>query len=460
MTTFAAAEEWLASASWTDELDAAFAGLDARARLGHGEGTFEDRWPATEIVDGWLRAAFVDVALSCRDDREPRLREPHARALVTQTRRGFGWGDAKLRGPVRARAALAAALVSAWDLTATALGGRPLANAVTPKKIPATLEALVRHVATAAKHGLGEASCGRALAAYLESASFEPAIFWTLARLAIAVAGNHPPAEVAERCGALVRGDVAAPASAARRSAVDDPRVSVFERYMHLWDDAGARAAIARDQDYVVTGGRRGWDTHTASWVARAWILGCDEAIAAARPTLERLDPIASTSTPSPGATFRAMLGLPAPDAATVQKSLQPYHRARELGVLRRYRWSTAAAAVALAAGDTALVKLLTPGTKNDRFRPGKTFGDDPRAVLRYVALAVEANAARADVAAALVELLVARPPDDHDSARPGGAWRWESLLCLAYVHFHRLGGARPEDVPRLLRAMLRGEPT
>lgn len=450
------AEKWLAEATWTVELDAAFAALDTRCRL-DGAGSFAERWPADRIVDGWIEAAFVDVALGCVDGRPPRLRETHARVLVTQTRRGFGWEHSSLREPVRARSALAAALVGAWDLVATALGGRPLAQAVSPNKSHAALGGLVRHVATAAKNGLGEASCAPVLASYAQSASFEPATFWALARLAIEGAGRHPCTEVPERWRTLADGRVE-PTRTPKRSAVDDPRVSVFERYMHLLEDTEAKATIERDRPYIERSLQRGWD-HAAGWVARAWVLGLDEAITVVRPALERLDPVASTSVPSPGVPFRAMLGLPTPDGeARLLRSLLPFHRARELSVLRRYRWSTRAAAIALAAGDTALVMTLTPGATKGPFRAGKWFGDDPRPVLRYFAAALEAKASRADVAPAFVELLVSRAPKDGDDSRTGGAWEWESLLCLAYVYFHRLGGARAEDVPRLLRATLRGE--
>ena len=155
---------------------------------------------------------------------------------------------------------------------------------------------------------------------------------------------------------------------------------------------------------------------------------------------------------------FLAMLGRPIDGwQRKIRADLKRFHLASEVTMLRRYKQTTAAAAVALAAGDVALVKKLTPASGKDVFRPGKTYGDDPRAALRYYALALEAKASLTDVTPAWLELLVTRIPD-RDRSRPGGCWGWDSLWCLAFAHFHRIGGAPAEAVPALLRKTLRGE--
>lgn len=447
--------QWLVGARWSDGHEAAFAALDARSRTENSDRlAFAEAWPDGAIVDAWIEAVLVDSALACTSGRVPRLEGVHARALVVQARRGFGWGNTEHRDPVRARASLIAALVGDWDLVAKGLGGRPLSRSVGKSSAFSSLGGLVRHVATAAKNGLGEGSCADALRTYATSSDCELPVLWALARLAIEIAGGHPRSEVPARFAAILGG--AEGTTRARVPVVDDPRVSVFERYMAM-GSAEERAEVEQWLVYVRDErALAGWDASVAESVAHASVLGMDELLATVLPRLVALR-TGSSSYPTPAVPFLAMLGRPVLDGESLLRAdLKKFHRARELSTLRRYKWSTAAAAVALAADDLGLVKKLTPASGKDVFRPGKAFGDDPRAVLRHYALAIEANASLADVTPAWLELLVTRPPD-RDDGRTGGRWGWDSLWCLAFAHFHRIGGAAPHDVPGLLRNTLRG---
>lgn len=447
--------DWPDATAWTAAHEAAFAGLDARTKIG-SDAAFEERWPASEIVDAWIDAVFLDAALACTGDRASRFGQVHAEALVVQAKRGFGWGNSVHRDPVRAKAAIAAALVGDADLVVTALGGGPLSRSVSAGRAPASLGGLVRHVATAARHGLGEDACAPALRAWAEK--LEPPVLFALGRLAIESAGGHPRAEVPARLAALLAGQ-GAPAKKRTALALDDPRVSVFERHMQVLADPAARPMLEDTAQYVREGRMlRGWDSHLASFVARAWVFGAEDLIASTLPVLVELDPRSNPHEPSPARPLLAMLGHAADDwETTLRAELRAFHKPKALSTLRRYRWSTAAAAVALAGGDTKLVGKLTGGAAK-KIRAGQSFGDDPRAVLQYFALALDAQATRADVEPAFFGLLASRVADDADRARTGGAWGWASLACLAFVYFARLGGAPAVDVPRLLRATLRGE--
>jgi len=450
------ATEWLTGLRWTSAHEKAIAALHARSRVKDLTAlSFKEHYPPHATVDRWMEAVLIDSALACVSRKAPRLKVAHATVLVTQSKRGFGWGNSAGRDPVRARASLIAALAGDWDSVAKGLGGRPLAGSVAKGKTFSALSGLVRHVATAAKHRLGEGACAEALKAYAKSSDCELPVLWALARLAIETAGGHPRAEVPTRFAAILDG---APTQVfARASVVDDPRVSVFERYMLMGSeeergDVAAWLAHIRDEHLTAV-----WDGRVSEAIAHASVLGMDDVVTALVPRITQLHR-GSSSYPSPAFLFLTMLGVRIDDWETKQRAdLKKFHRARELSILRRYRWSTGAAAVALAAADLRLVKKLTPASGKDLFRPGKTFGDDPRAVLRYYALALEAKASLVEVTPAWLELLVTRTPDDDDS-RTGGRWAWDSLWCLAFTHFHRIGGAKPEDVPALLQRTLRGD--
>jgi len=343
---------------------------------------------------------------------------------------------------------------------AKGLGGRPLARTVVASKTHDSLGGLVRHVATAARHGLGEDVCRAALVAFAKGPTCEPALLFALARLAIEGAGGHPRGEVPARFSALFEDAAAAPRARPRAAPIDDPRVSIFERFMSALSDEAAQAGLREWQSYVreLPAGRS-FDTLVTRWVSHAWLLGMDAEVTALMPVLTQLRPASTGSEPTAAFVLLAMLGHPVDDwRAQLLRDLRPFKTPRKVTTLRRYRWSTAAAAVALAAGDTALVKTLTPGPKKERFLPGKSFGDEPRSVLRYFALAIDAGARQADVQKAWLELLATRVPEDRDATLTGGAWGWTSLCCLAFAYFHVLGGAPEADVLGLLRRTLRGE--
>ncbi|MFO0674408.1 MAG: hypothetical protein U0235_33165, partial [Polyangiaceae bacterium] len=357
-------------------------------------------------------------------------------------------------------------------LVVRALGSGPLASRVSTARVPATLGALVRHVATTARHHLGEGASAVALRAYAASETCEPAIFWALARLAIEHAGGHPTSEVRARALALL--DPSAeklPATAQRTAPTDDPRVSIFERYMLVLTDPEARAGLEDAATYVRTlTPRRAWESHSASFVARALMFGFDDLLEGVLPILLALDPRAASYTPSPGLLLRAMLGHPIDGWETLlREDLRKFHKAKAISTLRRYRWSTEAAAVALAAGDTKLVKLLV-GERKGAFRPKLRLGDEPRVVFAYFAQALEqreggraaGSAAerkveREDLEPAWQDLVASRVPDESDRARTGGAFGWVGLLCLAFTRLVRFGGHAPTEVAPLLRAELRG---
>lgn len=404
---------------------------------------------------------LVAAALACTHAEERVVTAAQARVLVVQSKRGFGWGFSQHRVPVQGCVSLIAALAGDWDLVASGLGGRPLARTVSANKTPDALPSLVRHIATAARHRLGDNVCSSALTRYARSAACRPEVFWALARLAVEGAGGHPRSEVVARVRGLLlpaKAVVVKTGRSAQSTPIDDPRVSVAERFMTALTDAKATAEL-KEAAYLRERQLRGWDSLTARFVARASMMGLDAELAEALPALLQLDPARSSSGPSPAFVFRAMLGHPV-DGWTERAlgELRHFHRPREIWALRRFRWSTAAAAVALATGDTDLVRELTPGTKKERFVSGKSFGDEPRAVLRYFALALDARATRDDVTPAWLQLLASRAPDDDDDARTGGAWGWASLWCLAFTYFHRLGDVPAAEVPRILRETLRGQ--
>lgn len=452
-------ERWLATTTWTQAHARALAALAARAEAAQSNTlTFEQRWPASEVVDAWVEAALIDAALGCTRSLHNTISAAQAQVLVSQSKRGFGWGFSKDRMPVQACASLLAALAADWDLVASGLGGRPLAQTVSGNKTSNTLAGLVRHIATAARHRLGEDVCASALQGYARSAACRPEVFWALARLAIEGAGGHPPSEVLVRARSVLL-----PATAAkprrRPGPIDDPRVSVAERFMMPLTDPKAGAELRAWAVELRQGRVRGWDSQTARFVARASVMGLDTELAETLPALLQLDSTWSATGPSPALIFLAMLGHPVVDwNERALSELRQFHQPRELSTLRRFRWSTEAAAAALATGDTNLVRKLTPGAKKERFVSRKTFGDEPRAVLRYFALALDVGATRDDVTPAWLQLLASRAPDDDDGARTGGAWSWASLWCLAFTYFHRLGDVPAAEVPRLLRETLCGQ--
>ncbi|MFT3709554.1 MAG: cobalamin-dependent protein [Archangium sp.] len=413
--------------------------------------SFEELYPSSDDVLKWIDAMLIDNALQC-EGHQPRteLRFAHAEHLFNQTRRGFGWGN--YRQPdgfmqkewVRDLTALCAALAGAWDLVAQVLGGRPLARKVLINKTYdgwKDFGGLVRHVATAARHRLGEGSCAVALQAWSKNPRCEPKVLMALARLAINGAGGHPVGEVSTRFEALLRGEGANAVHKAE-SKVEDPRASVFEKYQPILTNS--RRALDNGGHFTPVGG-----------FALTWLGGYDFDVAKYAAKLES----GGYPWPSAGSIVAAAVGHPHKSwRGELEKSLKRVSTPRQVKSASRYRRSTIIAAIALAFGDTKLVKKFTAGPQKEVFKGGKTFGDDARKVLRYFALAIDAKAKPKDVEPAWLELLVSRVPDDYDDTATGGAWSWPGLFCLAYAYFHLLGKTPEGKVGEALRKTLRGQ--
>jgi hypothetical protein len=88
-------------------------------------------------------------------------------------------------------------------------------------------------------------------------------------------------------------------------------------------------------------------------------------------------------------------------------------------------------------------------------FKPGKLFGGDARALVRYLAAAVEERARPADVADAWHAFLAGRPPFTYDTGHDYIGWR--HVAMLQSVITERLGGGSPADVGTQLRATITG---
>jgi hypothetical protein len=463
---------WRETFAWSDPDEAAFRELDERSQPQRtAKRSFEEEWPPAEVVDAWVRAALRLTA----SGQHIRLTPRHAEVLATQVTRGYGWGTGP-RELARARIALLAASLGETDLTVRMLGGGPLASRLSTGRAPTSLRAIVRHVATAARHRLGEATCAAALRGYGSSEGCEPEVFWVLAQLAVDPDRALTPAETRASVRALVGLELPAseaassatastwPKIALRPAPTDDPRVSIFERYMLVLGDPAKRTELEAEAAYILEDPTHtSWD-FVSSFVAQTLVFGFDDLIDKTRTTLLALEPRRDPVKPSPGLVLRAAMGHPVEDwRALLRTYLEQFHKPTKVSALRSHRWSTAAAAVALVAGDTKLTRLLA-GERKGMFRPALRLGDEPRVVIAYFAQALEARSSgravqREDVEPAWEDLVANRLPDDHDNRRTGGAFGWASFVCLAVSLFHDFGGEEATEVPRLLRQALRGGP-
>jgi hypothetical protein len=444
---------WLEKLSWTRAHEAAWEELERRADLNR-QRTFEETYPRRERVEAWMEAAFVDNALACLGKRQRRLTAATANAIASQVISGRSWGWNNYRRPdqelserdvVRYEGTLLLALAGAWDKVASALGSKPLARKVAPKKIydGSAFGGLVRHCATAAKNKLGEGSCQPALKAWAARHQTSPGVLLALGALAIEGAGGHPCAEVATRLEVLLTSDSVAPVKTAA-AIVEDAQASAFERYLPILNDKNEIESLKDDDlEYLPT-----------STMVHAYLCGLDEQVARKLEYPEQRNFVL----PNAWLVAAASLGKPTKKwRELLRAELKRFHSPREVKTLSRYGWSTQVAAIALAAGDTKLVLKLTVGAKKEPFKPGKTFGEDARKAIRYFARAIDAKAKQADVTPAWLELLVAKLPNDHSHSYAGGAFGWSSLLCVAYAYFHLLGGEPEVKVASLLRDTLRG---
>lgn len=451
-------------AFFTSEHQAAFKDFTERA-YHRTKGGFDVTYPPRDSIWSWIHAALAENADECSGAKQKaELTEPHANLIFNQARRGFGFGNYAPPGErmekeeVRAMAALLAALTGSWDLVGQSLG-RPLSRTVQKNRTFewTELSGIVRHVATAARHRLGAGASATALRAWAKHEKPDRPLLLALARLAIADAGGHPRGEVSQRLDAILAGETPKDVQRAA-SPVDDPRASVFEKYQPVLLNEKRRNELRREvlstsNDLPV------WPDH----FAEAWLLGIDEAADLAQDIDDN-----GHVWPSPAAIVVAAIGRPLerrfrPWREEVQRSLDSLRKSRQLNQVPRYRKSTHVAAVALAMGDTKLLKKVTAGPAKERFVPGKTFGDDPRKVMRYFGLALDQKkpkAKQSDVSAAFFELLVSRIPDNHDDSISGGSYSWASLMCIAYCYFHLLGKTPEGKVGDALRATLRGEAT
>lgn len=446
-------KEWLAQLTWTPEHEAAWEELERRADLNR-QRTFEETYPRKERVEAWMEAAFVDNALACAGKRTRRLTAGTANAIAYQVISGRSWGWNNYKHPneelserdvVRYQGTILLALAGWWDKVAAALGSKPLARKVAPKKIydGSAFGGLVRHCATAAKNKLGEGSCQPALKAWAARPQTSPAVMLALGALAIEGAGGHPVGEVATRLETLLTSDSVAPVNAAP-AIVEDAQASVFERYLSVLSDKKEIESLKEDDfEFLPT-----------STMVHAYLCGLDEQVTRKLEHPERRNFVL----PNAWLVAAACLGKPTRGWREQQRAdLKKFHAPREVKTLSRYGWSTQVAAIALAAGDTKLVLKLTVGPNKEPFKPGKTFGEDARRAIRYFARAIDAKAKQADVTPAWLELLVAKLPNDHNHNYAGGAFGWASLLCVAHAYFHVLGGAPEANVASLLRDTLRG---
>jgi hypothetical protein len=459
---------WVENVAWSEGHAQALAALDARAlgdAVDGGARSHEERWPERAVVEGWLDAALRHAVLTWGEG--PRLTPRHAHALAEQLARGHGFGERDEREHLRAKVALLAALVGDFDLAVRALGGAPPASRVSARRAPTSLEGLVRHVATVARRGLGDDACASALRGYASSTACEPVVFWALALLSTR-AGGFTPSEGRARAITWLEAAEPAPGRArmARRPApTDDPRVSIFENFMLVLVDPAVRTRLEWEAQYHREAPPAARWSGISSFVATCLVFGFDDLLEETRDAWLAPNPRLAPTSPVPeaGLVLRAALGEPVEGwREQLVDDLTKFHSPRAASTLRRYRWSTEAAAVALVAEDVELVESLVQGRKG-AFRPALRLGDEPRVVLAYFAQALRARAlglcvGRSDVQPAWEDLVASRVPSDGEDPRTGGAFGWVSFFCLAFSLFHTFGGAPPSEVPGLLRATLRGE--
>lgn len=401
-----------------------------------------------------LELALRDVATSVDGFREPALGADRVRYLCADIARRTLQGTSDEDDTLRRRAALLAAAWGRWQ-DVVELTGSSLPRTV---KRTRTFDAndgveLVRHFAVAAKQRLGVDACTAALRHYAAH-SPDPVELLVLATLAFHGAGELPRGETARRLDELLT-EAPPPARLAAVSLVDDAQVSIFEKYLPVLtgDTAPLSSKLTNAEVALYSGPSQ---RRTAGDVyALAYLVGLEREIAAAAAQQER---DRGDAQPNTSWLVLACLGLGASDWRK-QLSLRLDGFGGELDAREFVRkgWATNAAAVALALERPDLVATLC-GKKLAAFKRGQHFGGDARAVLRYFAAAVEAEATKADVEPAWVEFLVAHVP----GTRPhelGGDLGWGGLFGLAFAYFHLLGEAPEARVGHLLRSTLRGAP-
>jgi hypothetical protein len=220
----------------------------------------------------------------------------------------------------------------------------------------------------------------------------------------------------------------------------DDLRIKVFEAHQQELADAGLLSRLATNLAAAAN-----FDPPTDSFTASAvklfvagWTLpdGWERAV---EPDARAW--LGGASTPAECEQTRDKIASRVRSSA-LSRRLAPHHKRDSL-------------IEALWLGRRPEVLALSGRKELAAFKPGKIFGADARALVRYFAAAVEAGGRPADVADAWHAFLAGWPPFTVDYGHDYIGWR--HVAMLQSVITERLGGGQPADVGAQLRATITG---
>jgi hypothetical protein len=220
----------------------------------------------------------------------------------------------------------------------------------------------------------------------------------------------------------------------------DDVRIKVFEAHQQELADVGLLSRLSTNLAAAATF-EPPTDSFTASAVklfVAGWTLpdGWERAVEPdARAWLGGSSTSAECELTRDKIAYRVR-------SAALSRRLAPHHKRDSL-------------IEALWLGQRPEVVALSGRKELAAFKPGKLFGGDARALVRYLAAAVEERARPADVADAWHAFLAGRPPFTYDTGHDYIGWR--HVAMLQSVITERLGGGSPADVGTQLRATITG---
>lgn len=220
----------------------------------------------------------------------------------------------------------------------------------------------------------------------------------------------------------------------------DDIRVKIFEAHQPELADAGLLSRLSTNLA-AAANFQPPTDSFTASAVklfVAGWTLpeGWERAV---EPDARAW--LGGASTPAECEQTRDKIAYRVRSSAHSRR-LAPHHKRDSL-------------IEALWLGQRPEVVALSGRKELAAFKPGKIFGADARALVRYLAAAVEARARPADVADAWHAFLAGRPPFTANYGHDYIGWR--HVAMLQSVITEQLGGGKPEDVGPALRATVTG---
>ncbi len=407
------------------------------------------RWPDIETkfpddgastLTGLLtHGARVALGLPAR----PRDRKAALRRISTTVLTGWAHHhDFAAKGGL----ALLAALEGEWDLVGDATGGALPTRVTIHKSYGFDVVKLARHLAAVAYAKLPATHAVAAITAVRESfvdggQGLDPravvlaTYLFTrdIVRAEDPVAATRRFLEGEELEIESTRG-FAAPADG------EDPRVKIFERFAaELSDDT----AITTLLDKHLAGQPEAWGRHLEKprmalddLVIRAYVAR----IPVADGWEQLVDP--------------AVLAWLGGDAPAVER------RFADLALLRTARHVVADwedALPGLVTGTKVVFVDMVETRKLPKFKPGQFFKDDARKLIRYLASAIAATAAEADVLPAWFDFLSRRSPATTPRLTGETAeLRWKHLLMLEAA-IARIAGRRAGDVGRALQQHVSG---